>query len=364
MKLKEIVSHLEALFPLELQESYDNSGLLTGNSEMEITGTLLCLDITDEVLDEAINKGLNLVISHHPLVFHGLKKLTGAGMIERLVIKAISHNLALYSMHTNFDNLHTGTNAILADKLHLLNQAILDPVASKLQKLVTFVPVAHAEAVRLAIFEAGAGHIGQYDMCSFYQEGTGTFRASGSANPFVGKKNEMHLEPEVRIETVLPSHLQGRVIHALLSSHPYEEVVYDIYPLENKWAQTGMGMIGELAHEASETDFLSSIKSTLSVNMLRHSKLTGRKIKKVAVCGGSGSFLIPVAKRARADALVTADLKYHQFYEGDGNLLLIDAGHFETEQFVLEIFHNVLIKKFPNFAIHFSESGINPVNYF
>lgn len=364
MKLKEIVGHLEGLFPPELQESYDNSGLVTGNGEMVLTGALLCLDITDEVLDEAIAKGLNLVISHHPLVFQGLKRLTGANFTERMVIKAILNNLALFSLHTNVDNLHTGTNAILAEKLHLLNPTILDPVAGTLRKLVTFVPVAHAEAVRSSIFEAGAGHIGQYDMCSFYQEGTGTFRASGGASPFVGKKNELHLEPEVRIETVFPSHLQSSVLHALLSAHPYEEVAYDIYPLENKWVQAGAGMTGELEHELSEAEFLSLVKSALSVKFLRHSKLAGRMIRKVAVCGGSGSFLIPVAKRARADALVTADVKYHQFYEGDGNLLIIDAGHFETEQFVLEIFHDVLIKKFPNFAIHFSESGINPVNYF
>ena len=364
MKLNDILQHLEVVFPLSLQESYDNAGLATGDPEQEISGILLCLDVTEEVLEEALAKGLNLVISHHPVIFQGLKRIIGSGPTERIILKAIRNGQALYSMHTNADNLYTGLNAILVNKLGLVNSSILDPMVGRLRKLVTFVPVAHADAVREALFDAGAGHIGSYDMCSFNTDGSGTFRATESSQPFIGSIDEFHREPEVRIETIFPDFLQERLVKSMLTAHPYEEVAYDIYPLNNAWSQAGAGMVGELESAMNEAEFLTWVKKAMNAQMLRHSNPTGRLIRRVAVCSGSGSFLIRKALSGKADAFVTADLKYHQFFEADGRMLLVDAGHFETEQFATEIFYDVLIKKFPNFAIHFSESSSNPVNYF
>jgi dinuclear metal center YbgI/SA1388 family protein len=363
MVLRELACFLEETFPLSFQESYDNSGLQVGDPEQEITLALIAVDITEEVIDEAIRLKAGLIISHHPLIFNGLKKLTGNGYVQRCVIKAVRNNIALYACHTNADNLVTGLNGKLAKRIGLIYTRVLAPIKGKLCKLVCFVPLEFAERVRQAIFAAGAGYIGEYDCCSFNVEGKGTFRGSENSNPFVGEKGKLHIEEEARIETILPVYLQERVVDAMIDVHPYEEPAFDIYPLENKFNKLGAGIIGEMPEKMQAQDFLRLVQDRLDATSIRHSALLKEPIGKVALCGGSGSFLIKEAIRQGAHVFVTSDLKYHQFFEAEGKILLVDAGHFETEQVVKELFYEVLIKKFPNFALRFSEVNTNPVNY-
>ena len=363
MQLSEIIKAIEAFAPLSYQESYDNAGLITGNPAQEITGALICLDSIEEVIDEAIREKCNLVIAHHPIIFSGLKKINGKNYVERTIIKAIKNDIAIYAAHTNLDNVQQGVNFKIAEKLGLKNCSVLEPKSGLLKKLVTFCPIDKAAEVRDALFKAGAGKIGNYDECSYNLEGIGTFRAGEGTKPFVGEQNIQHQEPETRIETIFPSQLQSTILKALLTSHPYEEVAYDIYPLENEYKKVGSGLVGELEEPQDELTFLKNLKPLLKTNCVRYTAVTGKKIKKVAVCGGSGSFLIKNAISAGADVFVTADLKYHQFFDAEGKILLADVGHFESEQFTGEIFYDLLIEKFPTFAVRLSKTNTNPVNY-
>lgn len=364
MQIKRVISVLEELAPLSYQEEYDNAGLAIGNQDQEVDGCLVCLDINEAVIAEATSKGLKLVISHHPLIFKGLKRVTGQSMTERIVNQAIKEDISVYSMHTNLDNVYAGVNRILCDKLGLKDVSILRKMGDTLRKLVTYCPGSHAVRVREAVFAAGAGHIGEYDQCSFNSEGTGTFRAGKEANPFVGAVGSIHYEPEIRIETIFPAFLQQNVIRALLESHPYEEVAYDIYRLENESNRHGAGMIGYLPEVMTENDFLILLKETLHIQCIRHSPLLGKKVEKIAVCGGAGSFLIPDAIKQKADFFVSGDIKYHQFFDADGKIVIADAGHFETEQFTCNLLADHLKKNFSNFAVQISETTVNPVNYF
>lgn len=363
MKLQELVSCLENLAPLSLQEDYDNAGLLIGNTNSEIQKALISLDITEEVMQEAIDGRCNLIISHHPLIFKGIKKLNGKNMTERIVIQAIKNNIAVYAIHTNLDNVPDGVNAILGEKLGLIDLQLLSPIANYLKKLVTFCPSEYAEKVRNALFEAGAGHIGKYDSCSFNSKGEGSFRALEGANPFVGKKGKLHFENEIRIETIIPSYLVNQSIAALKKAHPYEEVAYDIYSLENHESNAGAGMIGKLPKEKNAKEFLLHVKKILGSEAIRHNKLVEKPVKKVAICGGSGAFLLHEAYFAGADMFITGDLKYHNFFEYQNEMTLVDAGHFETEQFTKELLYSVLNKKFPNFALQISKTNSNPISF-
>ncbi len=364
VKVKDIIHILEAIAPLSFQESYDNAGLIVGDSEQEISSVLITIDTTEEVIDEAIKKQANLIISHHPLIFSGLKKLTPENYVERTVIKAIKNNISIYAAHTNIDSVAGGVNSKICEKLGLKNCKILLPRANELRKLVTFVPLKYAEKVRLAIFNAGAGHIGNYDQCSFNSEGKGTFRAAENTSPFAGNIGKLHYENEVRVETIFPKHLQSEILKALLLAHPYEEVAYDIYPLKNIYESTGTGMIGELKNAVSEITFLKNLKLTFHTKVVRYTNLRNTKIKKIAVCGGSGSHLLNNAIEAKADVFVSSDFKYHQFFLADNKILIADIGHYETEQFTKEIFYELLINKFPNFTFYLSEINSNPINYF
>ena len=364
MKVKDIIQELEKAAPPALQESFDNAGLCTGNPDLDISSALVTVDVTEEVIDEAIGRKAHLIVAHHPLIFQGLKKITGASIAERCVIKAIQNNIAIYCVHTNLDNVVNGVNTALAGKLNLKKQRFLSPARQQLCKLVTFVPSAHAQTVREALFGAGAGHIGNYDSCSFNLQGEGTFRGSEGTKPFVGEPGKHHTEPETRIETIFPKYLQTKILSALKGVHPYEEPAVDLYLLENANPLAGSGMIGELEKPVTEKEFMTMIKTALNAGNIRHSPLTSRTIQRVAVCGGSGSFLIHDALKAGADAFVTGDIKYHQFSEPEGRMLLIDAGHYETEQFTKNIFYEIIRKKFPTFAVHFSEVRTNPINYF
>lgn len=365
MKVKDITNYLEEIAPLAYQESYDNSGLIVGDNHMEVKGIMLCLDSTEEVLDEAITRGCNMIIAHHPIVFSGLKKLNGKNYIERTVIKAIKNDVAIYAIHTNLDSvLKDGVSEKIGKKLGLNNMQILSPKGGLLKKLVTYCPTAQADEVRAAIFEAGAGQIGEYDMCSFNVPGKGTFRAGENSNPYVGEKGEMHLEDEVRIETIYPAHIEGKVLGGMIAAHPYEEVAYDIYPLGNKHTQVGLGVIGELETELSGEAFLKHLKESMRLDVIRYTTLNSNKIKKVAVCGGSGSFLLNDAKAKEADVLVTADFKYHQFFDGEGDIMIADIGHYESEYYTIELLNELITKKITNFAVIFTTINTNPVKYY
>ena len=363
MRLKEITQFIESVAPLSFQESYDNAGLVIGHPEDEISGALITLDITEEILDEAISKKLNLIIAHHPIIFSGLKKLNGKNYIERCVIKAIRNGIAIYAAHTNLDSVIGGVNSKICDKLGLRNCRILSPMSGMLKKLVTFVPTADAGKVRNALFEAGAGHIGNYDSCSFNLSGTGSFRGNSQSNPYVGEKNQVHFEEETRVELIFPKNLQSGIVRALLNSHPYEEVAYDIYSLENEYTQAGIGMIGELSAPMDELDFLRKLKDTFHCPVVRHTRLIGKPVRSIAVCGGSGSSYLRTAIARGADVFISGDFKYHQFFDAENQIVIADIGHYESEQFTKEVFYELLTKKFPKFAIHLSAVSTNPVSY-
>ena len=361
--IKEVIGVLEKFAPPALQETYDNSGLLVGSGNWEVKGVLVSLDITESILDEAIAEKCNLVVAHHPLIFSGIKRLNGANYVEQCIIKAIKHDIAIYCIHTNLDNVHQGVNAKIAEKLNLTNCRILSPKSGLLKKMVTFCPTASLESVRSAVFAAGAGSIGEYDECSYSGEGTGTFRASDKANPYVGKKNERHVEPETRIEFIYPSYLESSIITALKSAHPYEEVAYDLYPLSNQHGLIGSGMIGLLDQESDEMEFLKQVKERFEVSCLRYTKLLDKPVKTVAVCGGSGSFLLKDAIRAGADVFITADYKYHQFFDAENRIVIADIGHYESEQYTKELLFDLIRKNFSTFAVRFTKINSNPINY-
>jgi len=363
MKISQIIETLEEFAPPDLQESFDNSGLQVGDSSQPVKGILLCLDVTEEVLEEALDLDCNLIISHHPLLFKPLKRLTGKSYIERCVIKACKNDLVIYSAHTNLDNAFGGVNFYLAEKLGLQNLRILSPKKDGLLKLVTFVPEAHAETVRTALFNVGAGCIGNYDSCSFNVQGAGTFRAGEETRPFVGNRNELHTEPEIRIETILPVHKKSSVLRTLLAVHPYEEPAYDFYPLANDRNNAGSGIVGELPSPEGEEVFLQRLKTIFKLPSLIHSPLTGKEICEVALCGGSGAFLIPDAIAYGADIFITGEAKYNDYYDVENRILLAVIGHYESEIITKELFYDIITKKMINFAVHFSTTNSNPVNY-
>ena len=364
MKLSEIINVLEKFAPLSLQENYDNSGLLTGNSEMEITSALLTLDCTEEIIDEAIATNCNLIIAHHPIIFSGLKKINGKNYVERTIIKAIKNDIAIYAAHTNLDNVQHGVNKIIADKLGLQNTKILSPKKQLLKKLFTFVPNNNADEVRNALFEAGSGHIGNYSEASFNTQGFGTFKPNENANPSIGETGIRHREEEVKVEVLFPAWNENKILKALFESHPYEEVAYDIVPLDNQFQNMGAGMVGELTFEMDEKNFLQHIKKNMKAEVIRHTSFLNQPITKVAVCGGAGSFLLNDAINSGAQVFITADFKYHEFFDAEKKILICDIGHYETEQFTPLIFAQLLKESLPTFAPHFSKTNTNPIKYF
>jgi dinuclear metal center YbgI/SA1388 family protein len=364
MLIKDVITEIETYAPPVYQESYDNSGLLVGNKDNEVTGVLLSLDCVESVIDEAIRLKCNLIVAHHPIIFGGLKRLTGSNYVERTVIKAIKNNIAIYAAHTNLDNVKNGVNAKIAEKLGLINLKILAPKKQLLKKLVTYVPASHSDKVREAVFEAGAGHIGNYDSCSFNTNGKGTFRGNENSNPFIGEKGKLSFEDEVKVEVIFEAFKEPAILKNLLANHPYEEVAFDVYPLDNTYQNIGSGMTGELEKAMPETEFLERVKKSFHLKVIKHTPLLNREVKKVAFCGGSGSFLIKNAINSGSDVYISADIKYHEYFDADGKILIVDTGHFENEQFTPEIFYDVLRKKFTTFATYLSKINTNPVNYF
>ncbi|HVZ55522.1 MAG TPA: Nif3-like dinuclear metal center hexameric protein [Chitinophagaceae bacterium] len=364
MKMQDIIGVLETLAPPGLQEAYDNAGLLVGDPGQPCTGVLVSLDTTEAVIREAVDRGCNLVVSHHPLIFRGLKRISASDATGRTLLAAIRQGVAVYAIHTNLDNVLEGVNGRIARQLGLQSVGVLEPKHEVLRKLVTYVPPAHAESVREALFRAGAGQVGAYSECSFGVTGVGTFKAGPGTQPFVGQEGLRHSEPEERIEVIFPAPIQGRVIRSLREAHPYEEVAYDLVPLANTYSGIGSGVVGDLPVGREEADFLGWLKERFGVPLVRHSPLLGQAIRRVAVCGGAGSFLISSAIAAGAQAFVTADLKYHDFFLADGRLVLADVGHFESEQYTIDLLAEVLEQKFPTFAVLKTGVLTNPVQYF
>lgn len=362
--LKDLITELERFAPLAYQESYDNCGLLTGHKNQEITGAILTLDCIESTIDEAISKKCNLIIAHHPIIFSGLKKLNGTNYIERTIIKAIQHNIAIYACHTNLDNVKLGVNKKIADKLGLINQQILSPKKNMLKKLVTFVPSSHFNVVQNALFTAGAGNIGNYSHCSFALNGTGSFKPNALANPFSGKSGELSTEDETRLEVIYEAVNQSEILTALFKNHPYEEVAYDIYPLENNYQNIGSGLTGEFKKPMPEIEFLHLLKSIFGLKTIKHTSFLNKPITKVALCGGSGSFLLKNAINSKSDIYLSSDFKYHEFFDAENQIMIADIGHYETEQFTPEIFYDIISNKFPTFASYLTEINTNPVNYF
>lgn len=363
MNITEVTNYLEELAPLHYAEDFDNVGLLVGNPDTIVTGVLVTLDTLEETVNEAIAKKCNLIISFHPIIFSGLKKITGGSYVERVVLKAIQNNIAIYATHTALDNSKNGVSAKICEVLGLDNTQILIPKKGIIKKLTTFVPIQNAETLRAALFTAGAGSIGNYDQCSFNTDGKGTFRGNESSNPVVGIKGKTHTESETQISVVLESKNETGILNALKKHHPYEEVAYDIVTTENVHQDIGMGMMGELAEEMDAKEFLLFLKKTMQTDCVRHSELLHKKIKKIAVLGGAGSFAIAHAKRAGADAYVSADFKYHEFFKAEKNILLADIGHYESEQFTKTLLVDYLKKKISNFAVVLSEKSTNPIYY-
>ncbi|WP_259071942.1 Nif3-like dinuclear metal center hexameric protein [Mucilaginibacter sp. X4EP1] len=364
MKLSQLTSFLESIAPLAYQEDYDNAGLIVGRPDQEIQQALISLDCTEAVVDEAIATNCQVIISHHPIVFRGLKKFNSKTYVERVVEKAIRNNIALYAIHTNLDNIMTGVNARICETLCLKNCHILAPKHNLLKKLVTYVPIANADAVRAALFEAGTGNIGNYSETSFNAEGIGTFKGNEKTNPYVGEPGKLHRENEIRIETIYPAVAESKVLTALILAHPYEEVAYDLYNLTNQNQQVGSGMIGELEVANDEETFLRHVKDKMQAGVIRHTAFTGKPIKRVAVCGGAGGFLLKQAIAAGADIFITADYKYHEFFDAEGKIIIADIGHFESEQFTQQLLYEIIQKKFANFAVRLTEVNTNPVKYF
>lgn len=363
MLIKDLLKSLELYAPALLQEDYDNAGLITGNAQWNCTGVLICLDATEAIVKEAIKKDCNLIVAHHPIVFRGLKKINGKNYVEKAVITAIKNDVAIYAIHTNLDNVIAGVNARIADKLALTNRRILAPKQGLLQKLAVYVPHIHKPKLMEALFAAGAGNIANYSECSFSMEGMGSFKANAKAHPFIGKPNERHNEPESRLEVIFPAWLQAKVLAAMRQAHPYEEVAFDLYPLANTYQEVGSGLVGELKKPIETVLFLENLKKIFKVPVVRHTRVLKKKLRKVAVCGGAGSFLTGTAIALEADIFITSDIKYHEFFEADDRLVLADIGHYESEQFTIDLLFDVLKLNFPTFAVQKTALNSNPVRY-
>lgn len=364
MKIQEIITVLESVAPTSLQESYDNAGLITGITSWDCTGIITTLDATEAVVQEAIEKKCNLIVAHHPIIFGGLRKITGKNYVEQTIITAIKNDIAIYAIHTNLDNVLHGVNTAIADKLGLINRKILQPKNDTLKKLYTFVPIEFAENVRSAIFNAGGGHISNYSECSFNTAGQGTFKPGEGTNPFTGKRGIRHTEEEIKMEMIFPAWQEQAILKAMIAAHPYEEVAYDLVALDNKNQQVGSGLVGDLPKPISEKALLELLKEKFNLSVIRHTILLEKQVTKIALCGGAGSFLIGAAAASGAGFYITGDIKYHDFFDANNGLVVADIGHFESEQYTIDLLFDILSQKFPTFAVLKTGVKTNPVHYF
>lgn len=359
--IRQITALIEELAPLQLQESYDNAGMQVGDDSLPATGALLCVDVTEEVVEEAIQLGVNLIIAHHPLLFRPLKRIVGSNYVERVVMKALRNDIAIYAAHTNLDAV--AVNHVWAQKLGLSQLQVLQPIRNMLYKLVTYVPISQADRLKEVLFAAGAGTIGAYDCCSFTSNGVGSFRAGDDTHPYCGEKGVIHHEPESRVEVVLPAYLKSRIVRALLESHPYEEPAYDLIPIANDYTQAGIGVVGNLSHPVSARQLLQQVKEQTQCSVVRHNTLPDKMVQRIALCGGAGSSLIGAALAAKADVFITGEIGYHQFFGYENQIVLAEIGHYESEQHTKDIFCEVITKKIPNFALYYTTVETNPIKY-
>lgn len=365
MTIQNIASHLNSWAPASTAEDYDNTGLLYGNPEAALSRILVSLDATEEVVEEAISKNCQLIISHHPILFKGLKKFNRRSYVSRALEKAIKNDVALFALHTNLDNDAAGVNLFLAEKLGLLPESlrILRPFHEKLIKLSYFVPVENHEEVLKAAHEAGAGRIGKYYDCSFSVQGRGRFTPGEGCDPSIGEIGKPEEVLEYKVDLIVPDFIFSTVLKSLREAHPYEELAYFASPVLNEWTDKGAGMIGRLPAATELHEFISLVKKSLGLKVLKYTQPVKEKVQSIAVCGGAGIFLLPDALSAGADVFLTSDVKYHEFFDAEGRIVLMDAGHFETEQFTSEGIVKNLSAQFPNIAVLLSETRTNPVNY-
>lgn len=364
MKIREVISKIEKRIPLQQAEDFDNVGLLCGSWDRNVSGILICHDALENVVDEAIQKNCNLIVCFHPIIFSGLKSLTGKNYVERAVLKAIENKIAIYAIHTAFDNDFFGVNYGICNQLGLKNLKILQPKKNNLKQLTVFVPKEHAEKVREALFAAGAGSIGFYDECSFTINGDGTFRPGEGSNPFSGQQNIRENADEDMISVIFEDYKQVQVVSAMKNAHPYEEVAHQVYSLDNANQYAGLGMYGDFEEPLDEKDFLKIVREKFNLEVIRHSGFNNKKIKRVGVLGGSGAGGIRSAVSKKCDAYLTGDVKYHDFFLAESKMLICDIGHFESEQFVTQQLFEIFSQKFTTFAISKSIEKTNPVNYF
>lgn len=364
MLLKEVITQIEHKIILPQAEDFDNVGLLCGNADREVTGILVCHDALEAVVDEAAEAGCNLIVCFHPIIFSGLKSLTGKNYVERAVMKAIENKIAIYAVHTAWDNDYFGVNYRICEELKLKNQTILMPKKHGLQQLVVYVPKDYSEKVKQAAFDAGAGNIGFYDECSFSVSGKGNFRPLPGSDPFEGEECVRESTEEDVLYFIFESYRQKKVLAKVREAHPYEEMAYQIYQLENENAYEGLGRYGDLEEEMEECEFFNLVKETFALQVIRHSESIGKKIRRIGVLGGSGASGISAALAAGCDAYLTGDLKYHDFFRAEGRMLLCDIGHFESERFVTQQLFQIFSEKFTKFAVLKSNVNTNPVKYF
>jgi dinuclear metal center YbgI/SA1388 family protein len=364
LTIADVISPLEIMAPLSLQESYDNSGLLVGDKKLPCSGAILALDVTEEVVNEAISNKYNLIIAHHPVIFQGLKQLTGKNNVQRAIQSAIKHDIAIYACHTNMDNVPDGVNHYMAQKIGLINCKILAPKRQLLRKLTVFVPTAYLSKLEQSLFDAGAGHIGNYAECAFVTEGIGSFKPEQGASPYSGEIGKRNMNKEMKLEVIFPSWREFDVLQAMRQVHPYEEIAYDVIHLDNELPTMGSGMLGELPEERDEVSFFNQLNQAFGLKVVKHTPFLSKKIKKVAICGGAGGFLMKEAGQKGADIFITSDLKYHDYFECPAGMILADIGHFESEQFTIDLFHDVLRQNFPTFALLKTGVTTNPVRYF
>ncbi|MDX2495518.1 MAG: Nif3-like dinuclear metal center hexameric protein [Desulfuromusa sp.] len=335
--VSDVIGLLNRLCPTYLAEDWDNVGLQVGNPAAEIDKILVCLDAEEIAIQEALRQGAQLIISHHPLIFRPIKRLSPTDMTGRVLFQAIKHDISVVSAHTNLDRAADGLNDWLAERLGVLGVVPLEqPTGGYFYKLVVYVPLGHEMEVRDAVFAAGAGQVGAYDHCSFNSRGTGTFRGNQETRPFIGTPGEIEKTEEVRFETIVPAPVLNKVVSRMLKVHPYEEVAYDLIPLANEHLQVGLGRVGQLKKSILLQQFADQVKEKLQLPAL---KLVGdleQKISRVAVCGGTGMSMFSAAVRHGADCLVTADIKFHEAQRARAEgVALIDAGHFATEQIMV-----------------------------
>ena len=364
MEIKEITNYLESIAPLHFQEDYDNSGLLLGNSSMFIKGILITLDCNEAIIQEAIDLECNLIIAHHPIIFSGIKKINSDNYVDKTIIKAIKNDIAIYTMHTNLDNLVNGVNAEIAKRLGVDNCRVLSPKQDVFRKLVVYCPIPDAKKLKNTLFKAGAGNLGNYDECSFSVLGDGTFRPKNGSEPYLGNIGERHLEKEMKIEVIFPKNKERDIVSAMINEHPYEQVAYQIYILDNVYDNVGSGLIGKLKHPVEANHFFKLLKNKMQTDCVRHTKIVNKEITNVAICGGSGSFLLAKAISEKADIFISSDFKYHDFFGADENIIIADIGHYESEQFTKHLIYDLLTKKFSKFAIQLSKINTNPIKYF